>query len=175
MFYRSGMKKIFLLSLLCLFFLDCSYHLRGTGSSLPSHIKKISIPMFKNLTTRFELDLKLTRSVIDEIVARGKVEISADKESADAVLLGEIISFSVNPIAFSGQATADRYNITVVAKIVLRDLVNQKTIFSNPSYVYMEEYEVPQGEDFETLETEAVNKVAEKFARSLVITILEGF
>jgi hypothetical protein len=39
----------------------------------------------------------------------------------------------------------------------------------------MEEYEVPQGEDFETLETEAVNKVAEKFARSLVITILEGF
>ena len=131
--------------------------------------------MFKNLTTRFELDLKLTQSVIDEIVARGKLEVSADVEKADAVLLGEIISFNVNPIAFSGQTTADRYNITVVAKIVLRDLVNQKTIFSNPSYVYQEEYEVPQGSDFETLETEAVSKVAEKFARSLVITILEGF
>jgi len=169
------MKKSVFLTLACLYLIHCSYHLRGTGSSLPSHIKKINIPMFRNLTTRFELDLKLTKSVIDELVSRGKVEVTASTERADAVLLGEIVSFTVNPIAFSGEATADRYNITIVAKIVLRDLVNQRTVFSNPSYVYKEEYEVPEGTDFESLETEAVNKVAEKFARSLVVTILEGF
>lgn len=131
--------------------------------------------MFKNLTTRFELDLKLTQGVVNELVARGKVEIVADVQSADAVLLGEIISFNVNPIAFSGQATADRFNIIVVAKIILRDLLNQRILFSNPSYVYVEEYRVPEGADFETLETEALDRVAEKFARSLVNTILEGF
>ncbi len=131
--------------------------------------------MFKNLTTRFELDLKLTQSVIDEMVARGKVEIIADMESADAVLLGEITSFRATPIAFSKAATADRYNIIVVAKIILKDLVNQKIIFSNNYYTYQEEYEVPEGTDFESVESEALDKVAEKFARSLVITILEGF
>jgi len=135
----------------------------------------MNIPMFKNLTTRFELDLKLTQSVIDEMVARGKVEISGNMESADAVLIGEIISFSVTPIAFSKEATADRYNIAVVAKIVLRDLANQKIIFSNPNFQYLEEYEVPEGVDFETVESEALDKVAVKFARSLVSTILEGF
>lgn len=169
------LKKTFLLLLISLFFLQCGYHLRGTGSFLPAHIKKINIPMFKNLTTRFELDLKLTQSVINEIVARGKVEITGDMESADAVLVGEVISFGATPIAFSKEASADRYNITVVASIVLRDLVNQKVIFSNPNFRYQDDYEVPQGTDFESVESEALNKIAEKFARSLVSTILEGF
>jgi len=131
--------------------------------------------MFKNLTTRFELDLKLTQKVIDEMVSRGKVEITADASSSDAILVGEILSFTANPIAFSGEATADRYNITIVAKIILRDLISRKIVFMNPNFVYQQEYEVPEGTDFETVESEAIDKVAEKFARSLVITILEGF
>jgi hypothetical protein len=131
--------------------------------------------MFKNRTTRYELDLKLTRSVIDEFVARGVVEITGDDQAGDAVLLGEIISFRVNPIGFTGEATADKYNIIVTAKIILRDLAKRKVIYSNPNFVYQEEYEVPEGTDFETIETEAVDKIAEKFGRSVVITILEGF
>ena len=169
------MKRIFLLFLATLFCLECGYHLRGTGSFLPPHIKKVSIPMFKNQTTRYELDVKLTRSIIDEFVARGIVEVISDDKAGDAVLIGEIISFRVNPIAFSGLATADRYSITVVAKIILRDLAKRRIIYSNPHYVYQEEYEVPEGTDFETVETEAVDRIAEKFARSVVITILEGF
>ena len=89
--------------------------------------------------------------------------------------MGEILSFTVNPIAFSGEAAADRYNITIVARIVLRDLVNQKVLFSNPSFVYVKEYEVPEGSDFESLETDAIGKVAEEFARTIVVNILEGF
>jgi len=131
--------------------------------------------MFKNITTRFDLDVKLTQSVIDELVARGKVQVTRDSGNADAILLGEVVAFNVNPIAFSSQNTADRYNITIVAKIILRDRSNQKVVFSNPNFVYMEEYEVPAGTSYETWETQAINKVAEKFARSLVSTLLEGF
>lgn len=170
------MKKKWLILFLCLMPARCGYYLRGTGSFLPPHIKKIHVPVFKNLTTRYELDLKLTQSVINELAARGKVETVGSPEDADAVLTGEITSFTVNPIAFGGgKATADRYNITVAAGILLRDRVNQRILFSNPSFVYIEEYEVPQGTDFESLESEALNKVAEKFARSLVANILEGF
>jgi outer membrane lipopolysaccharide assembly protein LptE/RlpB len=153
----------------------CGYHLRGTGSSLPPGIRSLSIPVFKNLTTRYELDLKLTRAVINEMVARGKVSIAAEAEKADAVLEGEILSFSATPVGFTGQARADRYTITVTAKIALKDRAGQKTLFSNPAFVYVEEYEVPPGRDFESMQTEAIDRVAEKFARSLVVTILEGF
>jgi hypothetical protein len=169
------MKKTILLFLICVLFSQCGYHLRGTGSSLPPHIKIISIPMFANRTTRFELDLKLTQGVIDEMVARGKVEISDDAESADAVLIGEILRFQANPIGFGEDATADRYNILIVAKVVLRDVVQKKVIYSNPSFNYQGEYGVPEGTDFESVETEAINEIVVKFARSLVVSILEGF
>jgi hypothetical protein len=131
--------------------------------------------MFTNSTSRFELDVKLTRSVIDELVARGKVDIADDRQTADAVLVGEITAFRVNPIAFSGTATADRYNITIVAKITLTDLVEDQVFYSNPSFVYKKEYEVEEGADFETVESEAIEEVSGNFARSLVIMILEGF
>jgi curli biogenesis system outer membrane secretion channel CsgG len=169
------MRKIFILAVVSLSLIRCGYYLRGTGSSLPATIKTVSVPMFKNLTTRFDLDVMLTQSVIDELVSRGKVEVKGETTGADAVLVGEITAFNVNPVAFSSQSTADRYTITVSAKIILRDLSNQKVIFSNPSYVYQEEYEVPQGTSFETWESQAIGKVAEKFARSLVSTLLEGF
>lgn len=131
--------------------------------------------MFKNSTTRFELDLKLTRSVISEMVIRGKVQVVQETTGADALLDGEIVSFMVSPIAFTDQAAADRYNIRIVARIALRDLVRQRVIFSDASFVFTEEYEVPEGSDFESVESEAIDKVAEKFARSLVVSILEGF
>jgi len=169
------MKKSIVPILACLGLVGCGYQLRGTGSSLPPNIKKVDVPMFKNLTTRFDLDVKLTQSVISELVARGKVEVTSESGSADALLVGELTAFNVNPIGFSEQNTADRYTITIVAKIVLRDLVNRKILFSNPSYVYQEEYEVPSGTSFETWESQAIDKVAEKFARSLVSTLLEGF
>lgn len=171
----KGLKRSVVLSLACLSLAGCGYRLRGTGSFLPPNVKTVAVPMFKNMTTRFELDVKLTQSVIDELVARGKVRVSGSTENADAVLIGEISGFSVNPIGFSSQNTADRYNIIVVARIVLRDLTSQKVIFSNPSFVYQDEYEVPQGTSYETWETQALSKVAEKFARSLISTLLEGF
>ena len=153
----------------------CGYRLRGTGSSLPPGIRTVSVPVFKNLTPRYELDVKLTRAVIDELVARGRVRIAADAAGADAVLEGEITGFIARPIAFSRGNQADRYAITVTAKVALKERNAVKPLFANPAFVYQQEYEVPSGSSFESLQTEAIDRIAEKFARSLVVSILEGF
>ncbi len=153
----------------------CGYRLRGTGSSLPPHIATMAVPVFKNLTTRFELDVKLTRAVVGELVARGRVEVAADPAAADAVLEGEITGFSANPIGFSGGNRADKYNVTVTARVTLRDRSSARPLYDNPAFVYQQEYDVPPGESFESLQSEAIDKIAEKFARSLVVSLLEGF
>lgn len=168
-------RRVLALFAACLAAFSCGYRLRGTGSYLPANIKRIGIPMFKNMTTRYELDLRLTQAVINEMSARVKAEVVPEAGRVDAVLIGEVLGFTVNPIAFSGEAAADRYNITIVARIVLRDLVNRKVLFSNPSFVYVKEYEVPQGADFESLEADAIGEVSEEFARTIVGNILEGF
>ena len=154
---------------------SCGYRLRGTGTSLPPGIQSVSVPVFKNLTTRFELDVKLTRAVINEFVARGKVAAGGDPALADAVLEGEITGFRAAPIGFGGTKQADKYNVTVTAKVALKDRRSGEVVFSQPAFVYQQEYDVPPGKSFESLESGAIDKIAERFARSLVTAILEGF
>jgi hypothetical protein len=152
--------------------------LRGTGNLsdvLPRNVKTLGIPLFVNRTTKFELDKKLTLGVIDEFVARGKVEITSDVKTADAVLTGTILGFSAVPAGFSSQGSADHYTVYIVASINLVESKTGKVIYTNPSYTFNEDYEVPQGQDFESVENEAIKKISPKFARNLVLAILEGF
>jgi outer membrane lipopolysaccharide assembly protein LptE/RlpB len=153
----------------------CGYRLRGTGTSLPAGIKSVSVPVFKNLSGRYELDVKLTRAVIDELVGRGRLRLEADASRADALLEGECVSFAAVPTAFTAQGRPDRYNITVTANARLRARESGSVIFAAEGFKFIEEYEVPEGADFESVQTEAIDRIAPKFARSLVAAMLEGF
>jgi len=167
------MRKQAILAL-CLFAAACGYRPVGTGGSLPAEIRRIRVPLFENRTTRFQLDLKLTNAVIDEIVSRGKVEITTDAAKADAILVGRILTFTATPIAFSNK-TADRYDIQVITEIVLKNAKTDQVIFSNPSYMFHTDYQVPQGSDFESSQSKALDTLAQLYARSLIVAILEGF
>jgi outer membrane lipopolysaccharide assembly protein LptE/RlpB len=170
-------RGIVLLLLLAAFCSACGYMVRGSGRFLADrNIQSLYIPLFKNSTTRFQADLKLTEAVINEFISRGKVTTVQNAESADGVLEGEILGFDVNPIAYTGvQGSADRYSITIRVSVTLRDVKKNTILFSNPNYAYRGEYEVPEGMDFESQETEALNEIAELFAKNLVIFIVEGF
>jgi hypothetical protein len=167
------MKKRMVLAL-CLFAAACGYRAVGTGGTLPVEIRRIQVPLFENRTTRFQLDVKLTSAVIDEFVARGKVEITTDAAKADAVLIGRILTFLATPIAFSNNA-ADRYDIQVVTEITLKNVRTDQVIFFNPSYMFHTDYEVPPGSDFESSQGQALDTLAQLYARTLIVAILEGF
>jgi hypothetical protein len=167
------MRKAAILAL-CLVAAACGYRPVGTGSTLPASIRRIQVPLFENRTSRFQLDLKLTQAVIDEFVARGKVEITTDASKADAVLVGRILIFTATPVAFSNK-TADRYEIQVVTEITLRESKTNTVLFTNPSYPFKTDYQVPQGSDFESSQSKALDTLAQLYARSLIVAILEGF
>ncbi len=161
--------------LLLILLVACGYQLRGKGGFWPPQMKKIQVPVFKNSSGRFELDLKLTRSVINELVARMGVVIVSEHSQADGLLSGEVRSFEVRPIAFSPAGAATRFKITITTSVVFSDLINQKVLFSDDNFVYTEEYEIPEGMDYETMETRAIDRAAEKYARQLVVSLVEGF
>lgn len=170
----AGIAAWMALAACALFACACGYMPVGTGA-LPVGVRIIRVPLFENRTTRFEIDLKLTQAVINELVSRGKVEITTDPDKADAVLEGRILTFAVNPIAFSDQRTADRYDVLVVAEVTLKEAKTGRTIYANPAYNFKTDYQVPQGQDFESSETEALDSLAKLFARGLIVAILEGF
>jgi outer membrane lipopolysaccharide assembly protein LptE/RlpB len=154
----------------------CGYHLAGTGTSLPPHIKSIGVPIFANNTQGYEVEQKITSDVMTVLIQRGKYQVVPESQNVDALLKGTITSVSLVPIAFNADGRAREYNVIISAKVTFTDLINDKIIFQNPSFVFRGQYEIDQSEiAFFDRQSQAVDDIAQDFAESVVSAILEGF
>ncbi len=170
-------RKIILLLpivLIPFLFLSCGYKLRGTGNFLPSYMKSVYIPEFKNKTSRVDLGRIITEEVISSFISRGNFKLSNSENSAEGKLKGEIISFIVIPINADGSG-GSKYKVKIKVKVEFVDLKKGEIIYKNPSFYYEDEYDTLGGGDFLSKETESIRKIAEQLSVSLVNTILEGF
>lgn len=160
---------------------SCGYALAGRGSFLPDYIRTIGIPLFVNQTTVFDVEQLLSQRVRAEFIGRGKYRVTPDATGADAVLTGTIANITLAPSAFNDQQFATRYAVTVVMRIEFRDLREDKVLWENPSLVFREEFEVTTGSGaldvnaFFGQSSNALERVASEFARSVVTSILEAF
>ncbi len=160
---------------------SCGYSLAGRGSFLPAYIRIIAVPLFTNATTIFDVERRITERVRTEFISRGRYTIRDEQAGADAVLSGAISSITLAPAAFTAQQQASRYLLTLVASVEFRDLKAGKVIWQNPSLQFREEYEITTGQDagdvgaFFGQNTNAVERLANEFARSVVSSILEAF
>src|SRR5437762_13456298 len=87
----------------------CGYGLAGRGSTLPTSIKTIGIPLFTNRTTVFNLETLLTQKVRSEFIGRGKFEIVSDATGVDGLLTGEVTAVSITPASINVNQLASRY------------------------------------------------------------------
>ena len=168
-------KKIHL-CLSVVFIASCGYHLAGTGSSLPQHIKTIGLPIFVNNTQGYQVEQKITASIQTVLLQRGKYKVVPDAQGVDAVLKGTIVSVSLYPATFSSEGRASEYNVVITAKVTFTDVTQKKVLFQNPSFIFRGQYQIDQEEVlFFDRQSEAIDQIAKDFAESVVSAILEGF
>jgi hypothetical protein len=159
----------------------CGYSLAGRGSFLPSYIRVIGVPEFTNQTTYVEVERRFTERVRTEFIGRGRYQVLAQEAGADAVLRGAITGLSIVPANFNDAQQATRYVIVVNTKIEFVDLKTNKALWENPSMVFREEYDLPADTQagnpsaFFGQGSNALERVANDFARSVVSAILEAF
>ncbi len=154
----------------------CGYSLVGTGSFLPEYIRTVSIPTFENNTSRFEVEVRITDAVTREFVSRGNFSVVADQEGADAELTGTITEFLVTPIGLGDQEQATNYLVQIRAQVNFRDLVQNRILFSNNSFLFRQQFEIEADPNqFFDVSNVAVDEIALEFARTVVASILEGF
>lgn len=159
----------------------CGYSLAGRGSFLPSYIRTIGIPVFTNSTQVYEVEQTLTQRVRAEFLGRGKFEVLPQDTGVDALLTGEVASLSIVPSGFNTQQQASRYTVTLTVKIEFKDVRANRTLWSNPGLVFREEYEVSTETSqtdpalFFGQNTNALERLASDFARTVVSAILEAF
>jgi outer membrane lipopolysaccharide assembly protein LptE/RlpB len=154
----------------------CGYRMSARYHSLPDHITTIAVPSFENRTMQFDLSAQLTQAVKREFMERSSCRITAEEDSADAVLHGAITSYSVTPIAIKRQNVGTSFLVTITVQVDFKDRRKDAVIYSNSAFVLREEYILSdRNVDFYVEEGPAIDRLTRSFADSLVSTILEAF
>jgi hypothetical protein len=158
---------------------SCGYALAGRGNALPAHIKTVGIPPFVNHSPVPEIDTAFTAAVQAEFQSRGRYLVQPDATGVDALLTGIIVSADQRPMTFTANAQAASFSITITSDVTFRDTIDDKILWANPLFRASDEYQAPAGAtDVTTLFTQLPNareRLAKKFAREVVSSILEAF
>jgi hypothetical protein len=177
---RARALRTFALCLLPFALHGCGYALAGRGSFLPEYIKIIGVPQFINRTPTFNLDQIVTSKVHEELSGRGRYQVKPTS-TGDAIINGTITALTIVPSQFNANQQASRYAVTLTAAVEFRDLHTNKILWSNPSMQFRDEYPVTAGtaindpNQFFGQNTNALQRLAQNFAKSMVTSILENF
>ncbi|HZI66592.1 MAG TPA: LPS assembly lipoprotein LptE [Thermoanaerobaculia bacterium] len=154
----------------------CGYSLVGRGSTLPADLRVIRFETLANETSRVAVEQRVSREIARELATRGRFEVRADSRDADAELFGAVTQFDLYPVAFDEQGRAREYQVAVTARVTFRTVPDEKILWENAAYTFRDNYSLPQGAaGYADRENEAIDRVAERFAASLVSSVLEGF
>ena len=159
----------------------CGYSLAGRGSFLPDYIRTIGVPQFVNGTPIYDVDRRVSERIRGELAGRGKYRIDATTTGVDAVLSGVITSLTVSPTSFNQQQTASRYVLVLTAAVEFKDVKTGKVMWSNPAMSFREEFDVTNTTEitdasvYLNSDANALDRIANEFARSLISALLEAF
>lgn len=154
----------------------CGYGLVGRGTNIPAHIQQVYLTPLENATRRSEVEQILTRALAEELVSRRRFTLVNDVGESDAVLAGKVLLFDVSPLAFDDQGRAIEYQITITTGMSFRDRAADSVLWQNDNYVYKESYQVERPDEvYFDREKLAIESAAGRFARTVVVDLLEGF
>ncbi len=166
-----------LFAAVCLLSTACGYRVAGKGERLPPDVKTIAVPIFENNTRQYHIEQQFAEAVTREFIERTKFRVTPDPSQADAVLKGAVKDVRSGVVTYdlqTGRATT--LQIQVTASVQLVDLHSRKTLFSNPNYIFREEYQLNQPTPSLFPEDQpALDRLSRDMARTLVTDILENF
>lgn len=130
-----------------------------------------------NETSKVGVEQRVSREVARELATRGRFEVKATAAGpADAELSGAVTQFDLYPVAFDEQGRATEYQVAVTARVKLTTTPDETVLWENPAYTFRSSYTIPaSAASYADRENEAIDQVAERFAASLVSSVLEGF
>jgi outer membrane lipopolysaccharide assembly protein LptE/RlpB len=154
----------------------CGYALVGQSSSLPENIRVVEFTTLENRTQRVGLEQRLSAEIARELVSRGRFRVQASAAGADASLTGAVLGFQLYPVSFDSQGRATDYQVLITARVALNAIPGGAAIWENPAFTFRGNYEYnATAATFSDRENDAIDRVADRFAQSLVTSMLEGF
>lgn len=97
---------------------SCGYYsLKGRTAG---DIKRIAVPYLSNETPEPEIEISITRSVIDGLIKDNTLKVVANNE-ADAILEGAVERYENVPFTFDTRLQAQQYRLVIAIRASLLD------------------------------------------------------
>ncbi len=147
----------------------CGYSFRG---NLPSHIKTVAVPIFKNRTEAPGLENTITSAVISAFSNGGRLRV-VPVEQADSILEGEIVGYQIDGAGFDRNQNVQAYHLRVVLNVTFRDVRQNKMLWQENGLAQTADFQV-QGQVSDTLAqgggaaSQAATDIGRKIANAAV-------
>ncbi len=150
----------------------CGYSLQG---NLPDHLKTVSVPVFKNVTTEAGAESTITAAVINAFTSNGRLKV-VSLDQADSVLDGEVTGYQVQSLTYDSRLNLRSYRLTVTMNVRFRDLRRTELLWQENGLVENVSFDVAgQVSDTISREEGAVKQAALEIGRKIVNRAVDRF
>ena len=141
----------------------CGY---STTSRTAKDIRSINVPFFDNKTSEPNLELKVTDSIIENLIKDNTLKVVPENQ-ADATLDGTITEFSNKPFSFNQNLNAEEYIVVIKVVVTLFNRKTNEPIWQNRSIEGNGSYFIEQVESGRTYD-DAVNESLEEITNQIL-------
>ena len=136
-----------------------------SGSSLPSHIKTVAVPLFENTTAYYGVSQSLTDGIIDALIQDNTLKIASPKNT-DSILKGNIMNIREQAGAYNRNEQASDFKVYITVNLIFEDRVKKENLW--------EETWTEWGE-YESNMDDGVKEAAEKFTEKILNRMVSGW
>jgi len=150
----------------------CGYTLQG---DLPSHLKTVSVPVFKNRSDQAGAESTITAGVINAFTTNGRLRV-VPLDRADSVLEGVITAYNVQSLTYDSKLNLRSYQLTVSMDVRFRDLKKSELLWQQNGLTEQVAFDVAgQVSDTISREEGAVKQAALEIGRKVVSHAVDRF
>jgi len=169
-------KIIGLIILCCALASACGYRFSGQGG-FPRGVEHIFIEVFDNLTSNTGIEREVTNQVVFEFTRQREKSLASSKETADAVLNGEIKTIRTRTISRVGTEVANQREVvmTVNLKLVKKD--GGEVIWVAKDITDRQAYDVDENSKLATDQNEnlAITRLSERMSERIFSRLTSDF
>lgn len=133
--------------------------------------KVIYMPTWGNRTSKLGLDSDIYQALSRWFLKAGSINLTKDRENADLILAGEIISISLPSISWDENANATDIKVRLGVRYVLKDLQTGDILWEEPKKILTEDY--PSDTVNATIEKEALDEIIDDLTETIYLGTLK--
>ena len=153
---------------------SCGYRLAGYGSTLPSHIRAISIPVFKNSSSEPNIQRDATDAIRRAFISDGRLKVT-DTSKADLLMRGTLTNYQLRGVSFSSEDSAEEYIVRLGIQVEAYDRIKKRIVFSQKFTTQWDYRSTSSVVDSESEKHTALKEAYDDLADRLVSITIEQF